>query len=65
MNIVTTPNDLTKLEVLDRSGDKITVLNPMGYPPKITRKTAAPRLESLTARPSTWSTAGSTIRSSC
>ena len=26
---------------------KITVLNPMGYPPAITRKTAAPRLESL------------------
>jgi hypothetical protein len=47
MNIVTTPNDLTKLDVLDRSGEKITVLNPMGYPPKIARKTAAPRLESL------------------
>jgi hypothetical protein len=47
MNIVTTPNDLTRLDVLDRSGEKITVLNPMGYPPKITRKTAAPRLESL------------------
>jgi hypothetical protein len=47
MNIVTTPNDLTKLDVLDRSGEKITVLNPMGRPPKITRKTAAPRLESL------------------
>jgi hypothetical protein len=26
---------------------KITVLNPMGYPPVITRKSAAPRLESL------------------
>jgi hypothetical protein len=26
---------------------KITVLNPMGYPPAITRNTAAPRLESL------------------
>jgi hypothetical protein len=26
---------------------KITVLNPMGYPPEITRKSAAPRLESL------------------
>jgi hypothetical protein len=47
MNIVTAPNDLTKLDVLDRSGDKITVLNPIGYPPKITRKTAAPRLESI------------------
>jgi hypothetical protein len=47
MNIVTTPNELTKLDVLDRSGEKITVLNPTGYPPKITRKTAAPRLESI------------------
>jgi hypothetical protein len=47
MNIVTTPNDLTKLDVSDRSGERITVLNPMGYPPKITRKTAAPRLESI------------------
>jgi hypothetical protein len=50
MNIVTTPNELTKLEVLDRSAEKITVLNPMGYPPKITRKTAAPRLESLNGK---------------
>jgi len=47
MNIVTTPNDLTKLDLLDRSGEKITVLIPIGYPPKITRKTAAPRLESI------------------
>jgi hypothetical protein len=47
MNIVTTPHDLTKLDVLDRSGEKITVLSPIGYPPKITRKTAAPRLESI------------------
>jgi hypothetical protein len=32
----------------DRASDlKITVLNPMGYPPEITRKSAAPRLESL------------------
>jgi hypothetical protein len=47
MNIVTTPEDLTKLDVLDRSGEKITVLSPIGYPPKITRKTPAPRLESI------------------
>jgi hypothetical protein len=32
----------------DRTSDlKITVLNPMGYPPEITRKAPAPRLESL------------------
>ena len=30
-----------------RSDLKITVLNPLGYPPAITRKSAAPRLESL------------------
>jgi hypothetical protein len=47
MNIVTTPNDLSKLEVLDRSGDRITVLSPLGYPPNVTKKSAAPRLESL------------------
>src|SRR3984893_16399211 len=47
MNIVTTPQDLTKLDVLDRSGEKITVLNPVGYPPKVNKKVAAPRPESL------------------
>ena len=28
-------------------GNKITVMNPVGYPPKITPKPMAPRLESL------------------
>jgi hypothetical protein len=46
MNIVTTPGDLSKVDLLE-SNEKITVLNPMGYPPKVTKKTAAPRLESL------------------
>ncbi|HLG12824.1 MAG TPA: hypothetical protein VI876_13785 [Dehalococcoidia bacterium] len=27
--------------------EKITVLNPVGYPPKVTQKQLAPRLESL------------------
>ena len=27
--------------------DKITVLNPMGYPPKVTRRSLAPRLDQL------------------
>ncbi|MBI2210722.1 MAG: hypothetical protein HYV05_06020 [Deltaproteobacteria bacterium] len=27
--------------------DKITVLNPMGYPPKVTRQSLAPRLDAL------------------
>ena len=46
MNVVTTPKDLTRIE-LESSPEKITVLNPVAYPPKVTRKTAAPRLESL------------------
>lgn len=33
--------------VTARAGQKITVFNPLGYPPKITRKDLAPRLESL------------------
>ena len=32
------------------SGLKISVLNPIGYPPEITRKTAAPRPESLNGK---------------
>lgn len=28
-------------------GDRITVLNPMGFPPKVTRKELAPRLPTL------------------
>jgi hypothetical protein len=31
-------------------GDTITVLNPMGYPPKVTHKPMAPRLETLDGR---------------
>ena len=29
------------------SGHKITVLHPMGYPPKVTRRSPAPRLDAL------------------
>ena len=28
-------------------GEKLTVLNPLGYPPKVTRKELAPRLPTL------------------
>lgn len=28
-------------------GEKITVLNPIGYPPKVTRRSLAPRLDGL------------------
>jgi hypothetical protein len=43
MNKVTTPQELSNSAALE----KITVLNPMGYPPKVNRKSAAPRPESL------------------
>ncbi len=33
--------------VVDAPARKVTALNPMGFPPKITRKTAAPRPETL------------------
>ena len=46
MNIVTTPKNPTRIE-LEPSTEKMTVLSPVGYPPKVARKTAAPRLESL------------------
>jgi hypothetical protein len=32
------------------SSDKLTVLNPMGYPPKISPKALAPRLDSLNGK---------------
>ena len=50
MNIVTTPKDVTRIDALAQSAEKITVLSPVGYPPKINRKTAAPRLESLVGK---------------
>jgi hypothetical protein len=30
-----------------KTGEKITVLNPVGYPPKLTKKSLAPRLGTL------------------
>ena len=46
MNKIATP-DLSTVDVLDSARENITVLNPVGYPPKVARKSAAPRLESL------------------
>jgi hypothetical protein len=46
MNIVTTPKDPTRIE-LDASPEKVVVLSPVGYPPKVKAKALAPRLESL------------------
>jgi len=45
--IATVPPDLAAVQSLDGGDDKITVLNPVGYPPKVTKKAAAPRLDSL------------------
>src|SRR5262245_66661290 len=44
--IAIVPPDLATVQALD-SDEKITVLNPMGYPPKVTKKSAAARLDSL------------------
>src|SRR5438105_11586418 len=46
--IVTMPRAESTVEI--PVNEKITVLNPVGYPPKISKKTAAPRLESLDGR---------------
>ena len=44
MNKPTTPHDLSNSAAFD---DKITVLNPVGFPPKINKKALSPRPESL------------------
>jgi hypothetical protein len=45
--IATAPQDLSALDLIDSVQDKITVLNPVGYPPKVTKKSPAPRLDTL------------------
>ena len=45
--IVAAPQAGSSVEVGSSVDDKITVLNPVGYPPKINKKAAAPRPESL------------------
>jgi hypothetical protein len=45
--IVTTPRGDSSVEVRSPIAEKITVLNPVGYPPKVTKKKPAPRPESL------------------
>lgn len=44
MNRPTTPQDLSNSAAF---AEKITVLNPVGYPPKVNKKSLAPRPESL------------------
>lgn len=38
---------MDSLDVAARPAAKLTVLNPVGFPPKITKKQQAPRLEAL------------------
>src|SRR3979490_1330445 len=45
--IVNTPSPDSTVSIADATEDKITVLSPVGFPPKVSNKTAAPRPESL------------------
>ena len=45
--IVTTPRGDERIEIPNPVEERITVLNPVGYPPKVAKKTAAPRPETL------------------
>src|SRR6266480_3385570 len=45
--IVTAPRGDERMEIESPLEEKITVLNPVGYPPKVDKKTIAPRPESL------------------
>jgi hypothetical protein len=47
MNKIATPQDFAPVEAPQSAQEKITVLNPVGYPPKVNKKTAAPRLDGL------------------
>jgi hypothetical protein len=45
--IVAPPRGDQRTEIASPLAEKITVLNPVGFPPTVTRKATAPRLESL------------------
>src|SRR5215510_12968255 len=45
--IVTTSSSDSPVEIPESSSERITVLSPVGFPPKINKKPAAPRPESL------------------
>ena len=48
MNKIATPlPDLSTVKALESAQEKITVLDPVGYPPQVIKKALAPRLESL------------------
>ena len=48
--IVTAPTPESTVKIADASEKKITVLNPVGFPPKINKKASAPRPESLNGK---------------
>src|SRR5712691_12551605 len=48
--IVTTPSADSTVRIADAAEEKITVLGPVGFPPKVGKKTAAPRPESLNGK---------------
>jgi hypothetical protein len=48
--IVTTPGPKSTVRIADSAEDKITVLSPVGFPPKVSKKAAAPRPESLNGK---------------
>ena len=47
MNEIVTPTEGQPIEPLSPAAKLYTVLSPVGTPPKVTKKTAAPRLECL------------------
>lgn len=48
--IVPTPRPDTTIEMSNPTAEKISVLNPVGFPPKINKKASAPRPESLNGK---------------
>jgi hypothetical protein len=48
--IVATPSPESTVRIADATEEKLTVLSPVGFPPKVSKKTAAPRPESLNGK---------------
>jgi hypothetical protein len=48
--VVATPSPESTVRIAGATEEKITVLSPVGFPPKVSKKTAAPRPESLNGK---------------
>src|SRR6185436_4173122 len=48
--IVPTPSPESTVSIAGATEERITVLSPVGFPPKVSKKTAAPRPESLNGK---------------